>query len=79
MIRHRTSRIFNGKRVKPDEVVHGTLKQKQELVDCGQAYDDGIEIPTMSNTKDEIHVFMDSMGIEYEESMTKEELLKWLA
>lgn len=76
MIRHETGRWYHGERVYPGDPVQGTQKQKEALLTCGQAYDDGEETVTMDNTKKEIEAFLEANEIEYSEYSTKAELLE---
>lgn len=77
MIRHSTGRWYHGKRVYPGDPVEGTEAQKQTLIDCNQAYEDGdLDKPSMDNTKKEIEAWLDQEGIEYDEYATKSELLE---
>jgi len=76
MIRHSTNRWYRGKRVAPGDPVDGTQSQKQNLIDCNQAYDDGQDKVTMDNTKDEIIAYLESEEIEFNKTATKAELLE---
>jgi hypothetical protein len=79
MIRHATNRWYHGKRVNPGDIVKGSDKQKEVLLSCGQAYDDGLEVepkPDMSNTKAEIIEYLNAHYIEHSENSTKAELLE---
>lgn len=78
MIKHKTTRIFNGKRVSRGDVVQGSDKQKEALLECGQAYRDELnpkDYVNESDTKSTIQKFMEANQIEYDLSMTKKELL----
>ena len=79
MIRHTTNRWYHGRRVKPEDPVVGSEKQKQALLDCGQAYDDGLEAepkPSMSDTKQEIIDYLNAHYIEHDSTSKKAELLE---
>lgn len=73
MIRYSTTRSHNGKKVKAGDIVEGTDRQKQRLLDCGQAYEETIN---ESSTVPEIKAYMKSEGIEFSSSMNKSELLE---
>ncbi len=79
MIRHTTNRWYHGRRVKPHDPVIGSDKQKQNLIDCNQAYDDGLEAepkPSMDDTKAEIIEYLNAHYIEHNSNATKAELLE---
>ena len=73
MIKYSTTRIHNGKKVKAGDPVEGTDRQKQRLLECGQAYEENI---SQSSTVPEIKSYMKSEGIEFNSSMNKSELLE---
>lgn len=73
MIRYSTTRSHNGKKVKAGDIVEGSDRQKQRLLDCGQAYEETIN---ESSTVPEIKAYMKSEGIEFSSSMNKSELLE---
>jgi len=73
MIKYSTTRIHNGKKVNVGDPVEGTDRQKQRLLECGQAYEENI---SQSSTVDEIKSYMKSEGIEFTSSMNKSELLE---
>nr|BDD43942.1 hypothetical protein 6 [bacterium] len=75
---HTTNRFFNGVRVTPGEEVKGTPKQIKDLVDCGQAEQVPTEVPTESNTKQEIMDYLVYQGVEFDSGLTKAELLELL-
>lgn len=70
--------MWKGERVYHHDPVEGTGKEKQALMDCGQAYSDKPIYPTMDNTKKEIEAWLDANGIEYDEYATKAELIECL-
>lgn len=70
--------MWKGERVYPGDPVEGTDKERDALMDCGQAYSDDPIYPTMENTKKEIEVWLDAEGIEYDEYATKSELIECL-
>ena len=74
MIRYSTTRIHRGKSVKAGDPVEGTDRQKQRLLDCGQAYED--KKPKEDYTVNELKSYMEGEGIEFTSSMKKYELLE---
>lgn len=75
MIRHSTTRIFNGKRVSRSDAVEGTAKQKQDLLECGQAYED-VTKPDSNSLKSEIVAYLEENDIEFDSTATKAELIE---
>lgn len=78
MIRFKTDRMWKGERVRPGDPVNGTDKEKQAMLECGQAYNDEMSYPTMENTKKEIELWLDENDIPYDEYATKSELIECL-
>lgn len=75
MIKFKTARIWKDNRVKPGDAVIGTRQEMEDLVACGQAYDE-IVTPDESSTKAEIKAYLDFIGKEYDKNANKAELLE---
>lgn len=62
-----------------EEITNLTHDEEQQAVETGLAYYDKPKKtvkPTMENTKKEIEQYLDENGIEYDEFVTKSELLE---